>query len=110
MQSNFNINGNGEIRRFDGAKFVFTSTFSNNREIFYGMGIDLTNNKNVMMSYDYTDPSSRAKVYDFEAHGTNLHSHSVILSEWTDTFVSNFPVTGFYAGATTGVSSLTLCE
>ena len=74
------------------------------------MAVDLTNNKNVVMSCDFTDASSRAKVYDLAAHGTNLHSHAVITSVWSDAYINNLPITGFYAGSTTGVSSLTLCE
>ena len=112
LESDFDIKSiNPDIRRFDGDKFIFTSTYSNHKDIFYGVAVDTTNNKNVAMSCDFGDPSLRAKKYDLAAHGTNLHSHSIITSVWSDTYVTQqLPITGFYAGSTTGVASLTLCE
>ena len=74
---------------------------------WYALGTYNEEMINLLVYYNWDN--NRAYYYPLEAHGNNLHSHSIILSS-PGSSENNLPVRGYYVGGTKDINVSSLCN
>ena len=80
IDSNYTIQTDTVGRRINDYAFKFSSVTNPSVSEWYGVGTYDIEMINVLVYYNWNDPSGRAKFYPLEAHGNALHRHSLIIT------------------------------